>query len=203
MGDKIGRIKENVDDARSGRIMFLSHCLLNQNACVRGIASQPAAIRELIELLLDNDVSIYQMPCPEMLYYGSMRWGQVKKQYSSPMFLKHCRKLADQILDQVEDYIRTGHEVIGFIMRDGSPTCGLNTAAVSADEDQVWGGMVWNVPLQKFAHTQGAYCEVLQEEAKRRGLTNIHFIGLPEVPEAGSFEESIAEIKNAIIKNDK
>jgi predicted secreted protein len=203
MSDNIGRIKETVDDARSGRLVFISHCLLNQNACVRGIASQPAAIMELVDLLLDNDVAIYQMPCPEMTYYGSMRWGQVKKQYSSPMFLKHCRKLADQLLDQAEDYIRTGHEVIGFIMRDGSPTCGLNTAAVPADEEQVWGGMVWKVPLQKFAQTRGAYCEILQDEAERRGLSGLRFIGLPEVPEAGSFEESISEIRNAVAKNKK
>lgn len=202
VSDNIGRIKDTVADARSGRLMFVSHCLLNQNACVRGIASQPAAIRELVDLLLDNDVAMYQMPCPEMTYYGSMRWGQVKTQYSSPMFLKHCRKLADELLDQAEDYMRSGHEVIGFIMRDGSPTCGLNTAAVSADEDQVWGGMVWNVPLQKFAHTRGAFCEVLQDEAIRRGLDNLRFIGLPEVPEAGSIEEAILEIKSAIAKSE-
>jgi predicted secreted protein len=198
MNDKIGKIKETVDDARSGKLMFVCHCLLNQNACVRGIASEPAAIRPLVTLLLDNDVALYQMPCPEMTYYGSMRWGQVKKQYSTPMFRKHCRELAEGLFDQVESYLSNGHEVIGFVMRDGSPTCGLNRAAVSADKDQVWGGMVWHIPLQRFAQTQGVFCEVLQAEAKLRGITDILFMSLPEVEEAGSFKDSLAQIQKAI-----
>ena len=55
-----------VRDSRSGKIIFLSHCCLNQNAKVRGIARYPGAIRPLVELLLEHGVGIYQMPCPEM-----------------------------------------------------------------------------------------------------------------------------------------
>ncbi len=201
MKDPLGKIKETVKDARSGKLMFLSHCLLNQNACVRGIASEPAAIRSLVDLLLDHDVALYQMPCPEMLYYGSSRWGQVKQQYSSPMFRKHCRQLAGQIFDQIEDYRNSGHKVIGFIMRDGSPTCGLKRSAVSAGENQVWGGMVWQVPLQSFGKTKGVYCEELHLEAQRRGMDDVLFLSLPEVPEAGSFTEAMDEIRKAIEEN--
>lgn len=198
MQDPIGKIKETVQDARSGKLMFLSHCLLNQNACVRGIASEPAAIRALVNLLLDHDVALYQMPCPEMLYYGSSRWGQVKGQYSTPMFRQHCQKLAAQIFNQIEDYRNSGHQVLGIIMRDGSPTCGLKRSAVAADENQVWGGMVWQVPLQSFAETLGVYCEELHKEAERRGMADLRFLSLPEVPEAGSFAEAMEEIRQAI-----
>lgn len=197
MNDPLGKIKETVKDARAGKLMFLSHCLLNQNACVRGIASEPAAIRRLVDLLLDHDVALYQMPCPEMLYYGSGRWGQVKGQYSTPMFRRHCRQLAAQMFDQIEDYRASGHRVLGVIMRDGSPTCGLKRSAVSADENQVWGGMVWQVPLQCFGETQGVYCEELRNEARRRGLEDVRFLSLPEVPEAGSFDEAMEEIRKA------
>ena len=202
MTDRLGQIKDTVDDARSGRLIFISHCLLNQNACVRGLASQPAAIRELIDLLLDNNVAIYQMPCPEVTYYGSMRWGQVKKQYASPMFRKHCRHIAEQMCDQVQTYRDNGHEVIGFVMRDGSPTCGLLCSAVEADENQVWGGMVWNAsPLQRFGKTKGVFTEELQGEVERRGMKDILFLSLPEVAEAGSFPDRLAEIKKVITKN--
>ena len=201
MTDKLGNIKDTVDDARSGRLIFISHCLLNQNACVRGLASQPAAIRELIDLLLDNDVAIYQMPCPEVTYYGSMRWGQVKKQYASPMFRKHCLNIAEQLCDQVQTYRDNDHEVIGFVMRDGSPTCGLLRSAVEADENQVWGGMVWKAsPLQRFGETKGVFTEELQAEVERRGMKDILFLSLPEVPEAGSFPDRLAEIKKVITK---
>ncbi|MBD2188028.1 CD3072 family TudS-related putative desulfidase [Pseudanabaena mucicola] len=201
MSDRLGKIKNTVEDARSGRLIFVSHCILNQNACVRGIASQPAAIRELVDLILDNDVSIYQMPCPEVTFCGSMRWGQVKKQYSSPMFRRHCRQLAEQMCDQAQTYQDNDHEVLGFVMRDGSPTCGLLTAAVEADDNQIWGGMVWEAsPLQRFAATKGVFTEELHAELQRRNMTNIPLLSLPEVEEAGSIQECMAEIEKAITK---
>ena len=54
MTGMLGQIKDSIRDARSGRLIFISHCLLNQNACVRGLASQPAVIRPLLDLLLDH-----------------------------------------------------------------------------------------------------------------------------------------------------
>ena len=198
MQDPIGRIKDEISDARSGKLIFLSHCLLNQNACVKGISSEPAMITPLIKLLMENDVAIYQMPCPEVSYYGSARWGQVKTQYSTPMFRKHCRKIAEQMFDHIENYLDTGHRVIGIVMRDGSPTCGLHRTAVSADDEQIWGGMVWKVPKQRFAETLGVYCEELRAEQQRRHLDQVLFLSLPEVPEAGDFDTLLAEIKQAI-----
>lgn len=73
MTEAIGLIKDSIEDKRAGKLVFLSHCMLNQNACVRGLASQPAVIREIVDLALDNDVAIYQMPCPDVTYLGSMR----------------------------------------------------------------------------------------------------------------------------------
>lgn len=46
---KIGQIKKSLQDARSGKLVFLSHCILNQNACMRGLASQPAVICEMVD----------------------------------------------------------------------------------------------------------------------------------------------------------
>lgn len=198
MQDPIGRIKDKIEDVRSGKLIFLSHCLLNQNACVKGISSEPAMITPLIKLLMENDVGIYQMPCPEVSYYGSQRWGQVKAQYSTPMFRKHCHKIAEQMLDHIENYQATGHRVVGIVMRDGSPTCGLHRTAVSADDEQVWGGMVWKVPKQRFAETRGVYCEELQAEKERRSLKDLLFLSLPEVPEAGDFDAMLEQIRQAV-----
>ena len=198
MSDPIGQIKDTIEDARSGKLIFISHCLLNQNACVKGISSEPAMIKPLIKLLMDHDVAIYQMPCPEVSFFGQARWGQVKQQYSTPMFRRHCRQIAEQILDHVQNYTDTGHRVIGVVMRDGSPTCGLHRTAVSADEEQIWGGMVWQIPKQRFAETRGVYCEELQAEKERRNM-DLLFLSLPEVPEAGDFDTALEEIRQAIL----
>src|SRR5512139_3529035 len=108
----------SVKDVRSGRLIFLSHCCLNQNDKVRGIAIYPGAINPLVELLLEANVGLYQMPWPAMTYVGAMRWGQVKDQYDSPMFRRHCLGLAVGVLDQAEEYARSGYQIAGFVMMD-------------------------------------------------------------------------------------
>jgi predicted secreted protein len=192
MSNQIGLIKDSIGDRRAGKLVFLSHCMLNQNACVRGLASQPAVIREIVDLALDNDVAIYQMPCPEVSYLGSMRWGMVKRMYGNPMFRRHCRRIAQQVCDQIQTYRDNGHEVKGVVMRDGSPTCGLKCAAVEADEGQVWGGMVWHAsPCSASPKPRGGPEELKAELAGGWGCAPL---SLPEVPEAGSIPDALAEI---------
>ena len=57
-------------DGRSKKVIFLAHCLLNQNAISDGTAVCPAAFGELIQLLLDHEVGVVQMPCPELCCLG-------------------------------------------------------------------------------------------------------------------------------------
>ncbi len=58
------------NDGRSKRVLFLAHCLLNQNAISDGTAVCPASYRELLRVLLDAEVGILQMPCPELCCLG-------------------------------------------------------------------------------------------------------------------------------------
>jgi predicted secreted protein len=190
-----------VEDARSKKIILLSHCVLNQNAKVRGIATYPGSISPVSELLLQSDVGLFQMPCPEMKYYGAMRWGQVRDQYDSPMFRNHCRRLADSVLDEVEDYKRSGYQILGFVMIDGSPVCGLRKVPQPAKQEDLWGGMVWYTPEQKFVSGTGVYCQVLKEFAIQRGLDRVPFTSLPEVEEAGSLALAIDALRELLQEN--
>jgi hypothetical protein len=64
---------------------------------------------------------------------------------------------------------------------------------------QIWGGMVWNAsPVQRFAATEGVYTEQLRAELQARGLADVRLLSLPEVPEAGSIPEALAEIDAAL-----
>jgi predicted secreted protein len=185
-----------VKDARSGRIMFVSHCCLNQNAKVRGIAKYPGTIRPLFEMLLDANVGIYQLPCPEMTYLGAMRWGQVKDQYDSPMFRRHCSNLAATVIEQAEEYLRSGHQILGFIMMDGSPVCGLNRSPQPSDPDLMWGGMTWYLPEQIQTDQKGVFCEILFEATQNRSrLAEIPFVAHAEAEEIRSDEQVLAEIR--------
>jgi len=186
-------------DARGRRIAFVSHCVLNQNAKVRGIAIHPAAIRPVVDLLLEHDVGIYQMGCPEMLYLGAMRWGHVKPQYDTPMFRRHLQGMAEQVADQAEDYVANGYRVLTFIMIDGSPVCGLGKTPQPAGEGQTWGGMHRYLPGSRLAAESGVFCTILRAEIERRGLGGIPFTALPEVPDIGSIEAALPRLA-ALIK---
>jgi predicted secreted protein len=190
-----------VTDKRSGKVIFLTHCCLNQNAKVRGIAQYPGAITPLIELLLKEGIGIYQMPCPEGTYLGNMRWGQVKDQYNNPMFRRHCQRLAETVVDQVQNYLQCGYKVLGFIMMDGSPVCGLNRTPRPKDPNLLWGGMTWYVPESVYVQGKGNYCEVLQEELHKRGLDHLPFVASPEFNEVGDMGQALAEIRKLLDKS--
>jgi hypothetical protein len=133
-----------------------------------------------------------------MSYLGPMRWGQVKDQYNTPMFLRHCEKIARQVLDQAVEYHRAGYELVGFIMVDGSPVCGLKRVPQPIEETDQWGGMVRYTPEQHFVHDRGVFCETLQAMAEEQDLKNIPFTSLPEVEAAGSLVKSLQEIQGIL-----
>ena len=59
-------------DQRSQKVVFLSHCLLNENTRYLGGACRGGAIRELVESCLDSGLGIVQMPCPEQHAWGGV-----------------------------------------------------------------------------------------------------------------------------------
>jgi predicted secreted protein len=187
-----------VKDKRSEKVIFLSHCCLNQNAKVRGIAHYPGAIFPLVELLLKEGIGIYQMTCPEMTYMGNMRWGMVQDQYDNPMFRRHCQRLAEMVVDQAQNYLQCGYKVLGFVMMDGSPVCGLNLTPKPSNPEELWGGMTWYIPEQVNVPGKGNYCEILQDELKNRGLESLPFVAIPESEEVGKLDVALLQIKKLL-----
>lgn len=104
-------------------IGFVSHCLLNNLSKVEAFKNQN---KELMRFLLDYDVELVQMPCPEFTLYGGRRFGQVKEQYDTPFFRKHCSMIAEPLIQQIEEYRRNGHNIIGVFAIKGSPSCGYH-----------------------------------------------------------------------------
>ena len=57
-------------DGRSKAIVFVAHCIMNQNSISDGTAEYPGSISEIMKLLYKSHVGIVQMPCPELLCIG-------------------------------------------------------------------------------------------------------------------------------------
>jgi predicted secreted protein len=52
-------------DRRSKKVVFLAHCLLNENTRYLGGACRGCCVREIVEQCITHDLGMVQMPCPE------------------------------------------------------------------------------------------------------------------------------------------
>jgi predicted secreted protein len=113
-------------DKRSGKIALVAHCVLNQNSRVLGLAERSSTITEIVEFLTRNEIGIIQMPCPELAYAGILRLSKIKEQYDNAPFRAHCRRIAKELANQIQEYEKGGIKLKLVIGVDGSPSCGVS-----------------------------------------------------------------------------
>ena len=129
-------------DGRSKKVIFLAHCLLNQNAISDGTAVCPAAFWELVQLLLDREVGIVQMPCPELCCLGLDRGDvhgaerpvveentRIRRAMEKDGPRQKREALADLVAEQVQEYHKHGFQVLGIVGANRSPNCGVETTS--------------------------------------------------------------------------
>jgi len=146
---------DRLADERSRKVVFLSHCLLNENTRYPGGACRAGCVEEVVRVCLERRVGIVQMPCPE-----EFAWGGVLKRRLLAFFggqgtfgfwlgklllpallwytRRVTRKLARQVAGQIADYLASGFAVVGVVGVDGSPSCGVDrTLDVGRSLDRV------------------------------------------------------------------
>lgn len=112
-------------DGRSKKVVFIAHCLLNQNAISDGTAVCPAAYKGLIELFLNEDVGIIQLPCPELCCLGIDRGNvngaeddvvventRIRKEMQSKDTNIKLQRLVDYVMLQIFEYHKYGFKII-------------------------------------------------------------------------------------------
>ena len=161
-------------DCRSKKVVLLAHCLLNQNAISDATAITAGAVKEIVQVFLDADVGILQMPCPELCCLGLDRGDElggtrvvtventrIRKAMESGVPNAVLRVLADHDLYQIDQYTMHGFEILGVIGCNRSPNCGIDTT--SKEDVEVEG--------------QGLFMEMLMNGVRERGLV-IPFVGI-------------------------
>ena len=161
-------------DCRSRKVLFVAHCLLNQNAISDGTAVCPAAFRELIQLLLDREVGIVQMPCPELCCLGLDRGDvhgaerpvveentRIRRAMEKDGPRQKREALADLVAEQVQEYHKHGFQVLGIVGANRSPNCGVET---TSDFDREVEG-------------QGAFMEAIAQRLEVAGIS-VPMLGL-------------------------
>jgi predicted secreted protein len=139
---RLALLRDRLRDERSGKILVVSHCLLNENVRYLGGAFHPGMVDEIVDQARRRGCGLYQLPCPEQ-----RAWGGVLKRSITPVFgaegtlryrprrpllwLFTCysrvyyRWLARRVAADIADYQRSGFAVVGVLGVGGSPSCGV------------------------------------------------------------------------------
>ena len=141
-------------DGRSMKVVFVPHCALNQNARLAKCAEVPASVTGLIGGLMEREIGIVQLPCAELVVLGLDRAHiQIRSGLDSRPARRWLRRLARQVVYQIEQYRRCGVKVLGVLGKNGSPACGVE--------------MTWKA---EYGPGSGSFIEELQAELAERGI---------------------------------
>ncbi len=177
-----------MEDGRSGRVVLLAHCLLNQNSVVWGLAKAPGAFPGLISLLVERGYGIVQLPCPETSYAGLRRWWQSVEQYDNPGFRAHSRRILEPVVEYLEALREGGVEVVAVIGVKGSPSCGV-WETFSAE----WRGNPAEAGEGRRVSGRGVFMRILAQLLEERGF-KVRFLEF----DTSNPEESVEKIKGEL-----
>lgn len=108
---------------RSKRILFVSHCILNQNTVIENGARAEGAILSATEWAMKEGFGILQLPCPEFTFLGLNRPSMTYEEYNTPEYRRHCREILTPVLNQAIEYQKNGFEITGLLGIQNSPSC--------------------------------------------------------------------------------
>ena len=161
-------------DGRSKSIIFVAHCILNQNSISDGTAAFPGSIKEVLEFLCKSDVGVSQMPCPELMCLGLDRGDiaggtcpvieentRIRRVISRKPATNIINKLIKDILFQSLEYKKYDFEIKGVVGINRAPSCGVETT--SANNKEVAG--------------EGVFIRALRNELKRNNI-QLKFVGI-------------------------
>jgi len=155
-------------DCRSMKVVLVSHCHLNQNARLWKCAECPASCRELVAGLLEREIGIVQMPCPELMVLGLNRGHiAIRSGLESIPAREALRKLGEALAFQIRQYRDCGVRVLGVLGKNGSPACGVEKTSRSDGQGPIDG--------------EGVFIQELKAELRRAGC---------EVPVAGTMDDA-------------
>ena len=179
-------------DQRSKKIVLVSHCILNQNSISDGTADFPGTNESIVKLLMESNIGIIQLPCPELsclgLDRGNVHGGErdviventrIRQQLETDRSAKMIQHLVDQTLFQIKEYINNGFSILGVIGINRSPSCGVQTT--SKNNQEVIG--------------EGVFMERLRQELEKNDI-QIDMVGI----KALETDAAIDSIQRMILK---
>jgi len=111
---------------RNLRIAMVSHCVLNQNSVLSDWERGRGAFKSIVQELLDEDLAIVQLPCPELMYLGVGRPPMNYEDYDTPEFRICCELMLKPTVIQIAKLVESGCSIDVLVGIENSPNCDLN-----------------------------------------------------------------------------
>lgn len=118
-----------MEDNRSKYFVFVPFCLMAQSYQAEGLVKYEwkASIKPFMELFINEDINIIQMPCAEASFNNSLRRKpQGITKYNTKEFNEHCNTLAASVAANIEEIIKSRYQVIAILGIEQSPSCCVN-----------------------------------------------------------------------------
>jgi len=179
-----------LDDKRTRRVIFISHCWLNINTRFPQGAAFEGANTPLIKTLLDSGLGIIQMPCPEYEVLGLEKYdyGEIILEPLRAEF----RKVAQIVVKQIKDYLALGFEIVGILGMNPSPSCGV-------DVTKGKGTMLGTDKDTSEKQDSGIFIDELKKLLKENNLESIRIFGVRRImPNEPGIEGRVEELKSYI-----
>lgn len=164
-----------MEDKRSGRLVVVSHCILNVHSLEDELAIYPGVEKEVVALLIKKGVGIYQIPCPELELSGIFRKALPKDSYDHPKIRASYRELAEKICKTLKMYVKKGYEIVAIIGAEASPTCGVDV--VGRWKKDAEGKKVFPKDVE-FVPGRGAFMEEFEAALENIGV-HPEWVGIP------------------------
>lgn len=184
-------------DKRSGKIVIVSHCILNVHSLEDGLAIYPGLEEDIVNILIEKGVGIYQIPCPEMYIMGIFRQPLPKEPYEHPRIRRKYRELAESLVEQLLWFRRKGYKIVAVLGAEGSPTCGI--CRVGRWKDPIKRGKFPDDVV--FVEGMGVFMEEFKALLEEEGIKPV-WIGIPGKSirsiDPDSFRETIDKLKEVL-----
>lgn len=118
-------------DNRSNKFVFVPFCLMCQAAQAQGIVKYDwkSSIKPIMNLIIENDINIIQMPCVESEFdnfNNFVREPKGLKSYDTLEYNNHCEEIANKVSNQIKIISDSGGEILAILGIENSPSCAMN-----------------------------------------------------------------------------
>jgi len=121
-----------VEDLRSKNFVFTSFCITCASFQANGIVKGKwrSSIVPVVQMLMEYDVNIIQLPCPEASFggyrQGLSRKPQGLKKYSTLEYQSHCETISNDVIQKAVAMVERGFRIATVIGIENSPSCAVS-----------------------------------------------------------------------------